>query len=194
MNEPLSLVLGLAVEVLENLGLRYAVVGGMAVSAWGALRTTRDVDLYADLPMDARPSVKRELESRDFDVPAMTEELERFGVFRSLYRPQRVFLDIFDAGTPLGEAILDRRRWVPVNEQERWTISPEDLAVLKAFSDRERDHSDLAKLIAVAKPALDLDYVERWARDLDRGMGGDEVTGRLRQARATAAKLSRMKR
>ncbi len=194
MNEPLSLVLGLAVEVIEGLGLRYAVVGGMAVSAWGAVRTTRDVDLYADLPMEARPRLKQALEAREFDVPAMDEELERFGVFRSLFKPQRVFLDIFDAGTPLGEAILERRRWVPVNDQERWTISPEDLAVLKAFSDRERDQTDLAKLIAVARPALDLDYVERWARDLDRGMGGDEVTERLRQARATAAKLSRMKR
>jgi hypothetical protein len=35
-----------------------------------------------------RPQVRRELLQRDFDVPAMDEELERFGVFRSLFRPR----------------------------------------------------------------------------------------------------------
>lgn len=95
-----------ALDALEGLGLRYAVVGGLAVGAWGVPRATKDVDLYAELPTTVRPRVRREFAQRNFDVPAMDEELERFGVFRSLFRPTTVFVDIFDAENPLGEAIL----------------------------------------------------------------------------------------
>ena len=194
MNEPLLLPLNAAIEILEALGLRYALVGGLAVSAWGALRTTRDIDLYADLPEGVRPLLKRELESRDFEVPAMSEELQQFGMFRSLFRPTRTFLDIFDAGTPLGEAILDRRREAMVIDRKMWTISPEDLALLKAFSDRERDFGDLTKLLGVLGKSLDIAYIEGWARELDRSIGGDEVSERLRRAREEASKRVRRKR
>jgi hypothetical protein len=80
MKAALEPVLASAIEALETLGLRYAVVGGLAVSAWGAFRATRDVDLYVELPDSVRPAVRRELMARDFEVPAMDEELRRYGV------------------------------------------------------------------------------------------------------------------
>lgn len=109
-------------------------------------------------------------------------------MFRSLFRPTNVFVDIFDAENPLGEAILKRRREVHVQGRIRWTAAAEDIAVLKAFSDRARDHEDLMKLIAVGGRTLDMPYIENWARELDRSMGGDEVTERLKHARHEAAR------
>lgn len=185
---PLQPALDAALDALEGLGLRYAVVGGLAVGAWGVPRATKDVDLYAELATAVRPQLRRELLLRDFDVPAMDEELERFGVFRSLFRPTSVFVDIFDAENPLGEAILKRRREVQVQGRIRWTAAAEDLVVLKAFSDRARDHEDMMKLIAVGGRKLDMPYIENWARELDRSMGGDEVTERLKRARHEAAR------
>lgn len=177
-----------ATEALESLGLRYALVGGLAVSIWSAARATQDIDLYADLPIERRNTIRQELVLRGFDVPAMDEELERFGVFRSLFRPTNVFVDVFDADNPIGEAILSRRREVKAEGKVRWTAAPEELVILKAFSDRPRDFEDLMKLIAVREAHLDMDYVERWARDLDRSIGGDEVSERLRKAKANAPK------
>lgn len=75
-----------------------------------------------------------------------------------------------------------------------WTISPEDLALLKAFSDRERDFGDLTKLLGVLGKSLDIAYIEGWARELDRSIGGDEVSERLRRAREEASKRVRRKR
>jgi predicted nucleotidyltransferase len=173
----------------DGLGIRYALVGGIAVSAWGAVRATKDVDLYAELaPPPVRPRLRRELLERDFDVPAMEEELQRFGVFRSLFRTTNVFVDIFDAQNPLGEAILDRRQQVKVQGKIRWTAAVEDIAVLKAFADRARDHEDLTKLIAIGGNKLDMAYIETWARELDRSIGGDDVTERLKRARHEAAR------
>ena len=72
--------LNAAISILDGLGIPYAIVGGLAVSAWGVLRSTRDVDLYAELGASVRPTVLEELSKHDFDVPAMEEELQKFGM------------------------------------------------------------------------------------------------------------------
>jgi hypothetical protein len=71
------------VGALEDAGIAYAVVGGLAVGVWSTPRATRDVDLYAELRDDNRATLRAALVRRGFDVPAMNEELARFGVFRS---------------------------------------------------------------------------------------------------------------
>lgn len=183
MIEPrLTSVLATAVEAIETVSLRYAVVGGLAVGAWGVVRATRDVDLYVDLGDGHRKPLKQELEKRGFDVPAMDGELQRFGVFRARHTAAGVFVDMFSAVGPLGEAILSRCRQVDLQGKRYLFASPEDLAVLKAFSDRERDHDDLAKLLAVRRDEMDLDYIHQWAKTLDLSIGSDEVSERVRQA------------
>lgn len=172
-----------AVDVLDGLGLRYAVVGGLAVGAWGVNRSTRDADLYAELPEADRPALQRALEERGFHVPAMDEELERFGVFRSRSEGG-VFVDIFSATGPLGEAILERRKSVEVAGKSLWFIAPEGLAILKAFSERPRDFEDLVSLSAVVGAKMDVAYVRRWARMLDDSIGGNDVSERVERALA----------
>ena len=71
-----------ATEALESLGLRYAIIGGLAVSAWAEPRATRNVDLYCELPPARLDELQRKLESRGFHVPALREDLGRFGAFR----------------------------------------------------------------------------------------------------------------
>jgi predicted nucleotidyltransferase len=180
-----------SVATLDEIGLRYAVVGGLAVSAWSVPRATRDVDLYAELPLGVRAKLETALTERGFDVPAMAAELERFGVFRSKLRRSGVFLDIFDATGPLGESILDRRVKLTVQGREIWFVSAEDLAVLKAFSDRPRDSDDLVALLAVPYDTLDLAYIERWVKLLDESIGGNDVSERLAQARRHADRRRR---
>jgi hypothetical protein len=110
------------VAALESLGLRYALVGGLAIGAWSVPRATRDVDLYAEMPDEVRPSLADALKVRGFDVPAMMQELQRFGVFRSRSR-DGIFLDIFDAAGPLGDAIIERRRQASLAGRTLWVIT-----------------------------------------------------------------------
>ncbi|MFO0591945.1 MAG: DUF6036 family nucleotidyltransferase [Polyangiaceae bacterium] len=174
--------------MFDAFSLRHALVGGIAVGIWGGVRATKDVDLYAELPSKMRQNIRQALERRDFEVPAMEEELERYGVFRSLYRPTNVFVDIFDAQNPLGDAILDRRKKMTFEGKVRWVAAAEDLALLKVFSDRTRDFEDLTKLISVSRGTLNMEYIENWVRDLDKSIGGDDVSDRLRRAREEADK------
>jgi len=178
-----------AVDTLESLNLTYAIVGGLAVSAWARPRSTRDVDLYVEIPIECHAQLRRELEVRGFDVPAISEELQEFGVFRSKHGASGVFLDIFSATGPLGESILERRRQLVLGSHELWLISPEDLVLLKAFSERQRDFEDLVVLYGTG-PSLDHGYIGLWAKMLDQSIGTSEVSDRIEQARA---KLSHIK-
>ncbi|HSS02432.1 MAG TPA: hypothetical protein VLM79_35475 [Kofleriaceae bacterium] len=107
-------------------------------------------------------------------------------MFRSLFRPTNVYLDIFDAQNPLGHAVLERRQELMVQGQLRWTAAAEALVILKTFSDRARDHEDVMNLIAVGGSKLDMAYIEKWVRELDRSIGSDEVSERLEHARREA--------
>jgi hypothetical protein len=180
-----------AVGALEALGLPYALVGGLAVSAWVPPRATRDVDLYADLPDARRPALRAALEECGFDVPAMVEELKRFGVFRSRSRRSGVFLDIFSAQGELGAEILASRRHVTLSGHGLWVAAPESLVLLKVFSDRARDLEDAIALLAMRAPGIDSAYLDAWAKKLDESTGGDEVRERLRDAREAAGRLRR---
>ncbi|OIP36530.1 MAG: hypothetical protein AUK47_14920 [Deltaproteobacteria bacterium CG2_30_63_29] len=176
----LEAALRLVIESLDGLKLRYALVGGLAVSTWAWPRSTRDVDLWAALPDERLPELEHALMADGFEVPAMVDELRQFGVFRSRHRESGVFVDIFDATGPLGEALLDRRLSGQLGQTRVWLSSPEDLAVLKAFSDRDRDFDDLVLLLSVVD--LDRDYVLEWARRLDQSIGTEEVVARVRSA------------
>jgi len=174
-----------AVDALDGLKLRYAIVGGLAVGAWGVSRSTRDADLYAELATDRRTDLQRALEAAGFHVPAMEEELRTLGMFRSR-SAEGIFVDIFDAVGPLGEQLLSRRRQIDVFGKRLWVTAPEELFLLKAFSERARDFEDLVGLASVPRLKLDLGYIRDWARRLDESIGSDEVTTRVNQALAKA--------
>ncbi len=174
-----------AVRALDVVGLRYALVGGLAVGAWGVSRSTRDADLYAELPSERQPELRRALEAEGFDVPAMDEELRTFGVFRCR-SADGIFVDLFNAVGPLGEQLLEHRREIEVFDRRIWVTAPEELFLLKAFSERARDFEDLVSLASLGQLKLDLGYIEEWAARLDQSIGSDEVTERVRQALAKA--------
>jgi hypothetical protein len=176
-----------ATRLLEDLGLRYAVVGGLAVGVWGVNRSTDDVDIFIELPERRRGELRRSLVRQGFLVPAMIEELDKFGVFRSRSK-QGIFLDLFDAVGPLGEAVLARRRELPFRKRRLWFVAPEELAVLKLFSERERDFEDFVSLLGVLAETLDLAYIKKWAERLDESIGGNDITERLERALALVRK------
>ncbi len=177
------------IAALDALNVRYALVGGLAVSVWGMPRATRDVDLYADLEGAQKQQIQTELEAHGFEVPAMTEELRQYGVFRSRSREDGIFLDIFSAVGPLGQAILERRQRITLEGRPVWLISAEDLILLKAFSERERDYEDLVTLLRRGGSKLDMAYINRWARSLDESIGSNEVSERLERAGQQAQAL-----
>lgn len=71
---PLEEALRLAVELLRDTGLRFALVGGLAVSAHTEPRVTRDVDLAVAVADDAQAEeLVRAFLARGFELTALLE-------------------------------------------------------------------------------------------------------------------------
>jgi hypothetical protein len=71
------------VAALDQLGIRYAVIGGLAVGVWALPRATRDVDLYAVGPLgEAILDRRRRMTTEGRDIWfASAEDLTLLKVF-----------------------------------------------------------------------------------------------------------------
>lgn len=148
-------------HALNRAGVRYLVVGGVAVVLHGYLRTTVDLDLVVELKPDNVRRAMRALGDLHYrpraPVPAEAladpEERERWirekglTVF-SLWSPAHPTLEVdvfvsepFDFGVVYARAVR-----VPLERSEVTVIAFEDLIALKRRVGRPRDQEDIAAL------------------------------------------------
>ena len=159
----------------EEQRIPYAVIGGLAVAAWGAPRATEDIDFLADVRPS--PEVEAAFRAAGFEV-----EWRRGGADD----PVPLLLRLRSAGGPDIDVICATRAWeremlgrsirVRVPEgPETGVIAVEDLIILKLMAGGPRDLADAADLLERAGPFPNLDR-----RAAERG-----VSDLLRQVRAS---------
>ena len=70
-NQPLGYAdfVHLVIEALQAAGIEYLIGGAVAAWAWGEPRSTMDVDVVVDIPIESISALSRELEKRDMLVP-----------------------------------------------------------------------------------------------------------------------------
>lgn len=152
---------------LEREGVRYLVVGGVAVVLHGYLRTTVDLDLVVQLePENVRRAI-RAFQALGFE-PRVPVPMEAFGdveergrwvreknarVF-SLWHPDEpgFLVDLFveepfDFGERYGRAVVAR-----VGEQDVRVLALEDLLEMKRDTGRPRDLADVEALLKLGEP------------------------------------------
>ena len=139
------------VRALNDAGVEYVVVGGLAVAAHGVVRATRDLDL---VPAGSEANMDRL--ARCLVAVGAEHPIQDQLTGTSLARPAS-----FKVTTRYGEVqVLNRVRGVPPFEQlQRDQITVEiapgviapvcslpHLRAMKRAADRPRDHVDLAEL------------------------------------------------
>lgn len=150
-------------ELLEAVGLGYAVIGGHAVNVWLEPRFTADIDLT----VSANPSELSRL--RDVFSRAGYTPLREHGDnlpsgpdFVRWASPGGDVVEVQIAKTALQTELI--RRAVRSDSGAR-IATREDLIVLKLIADRAKDRVDLEGLCALE--GIDWSYVDRWAREWD---------------------------
>lgn len=139
-------------EIFEEHGVRYMIVGGLAFAFHAKPRYTKDIDLWVDSSPESLAKVNRALEEfgspHFFDPVAENEDVLQLGL-----PPNRVdiLLDPASAGGPcfedaLGRAVRSRYGRVEVN----W-ISAEDLLDIKSRIDHPRHQEDARVLRLLRK-------------------------------------------
>lgn len=153
-------VLDGATAVIEQAGIHYALMGGIASAALGRHRWTHDVDFFVR-PEDARPAL-RALEQDGF----RTEETDQAWLYKGF--KEGILVDIiFSAkgGIRFDPEVEAHVRVAEFRGRRLRVVSPEDLVVMKAIAHEEhtpRHWHDALGLLAGED--FDWDYVVRRAR------------------------------
>lgn len=151
---------------LEQAGVRYLVVGGVAVVLHGYLRTTLDLDLVLQLERDNLELALKALAGLGFQpqapVPlsAFADPQVRESWLReknmtvfSLWHPDHpgFAVDLFIQEPFDFDAAYDRAVRVSLQEIQATVVSREDLVAMKRAASRTRDLEDIAALDELAE-------------------------------------------
>jgi hypothetical protein len=173
--EELVATLRQAWDVLGELQVPAALVGGLALAHWGYVRSTQDVDLLVALS-GVRPSnLLARLGSAGYRTKR-SEPLIRLDDVECLqlfYSPPGALLeiqiDLLLADSPFYRQALERR--VVVSDSALGfplaVVSCEDLIILKLIAGRVRDRLDAGELMKFNRNALDLSYLTQCIRQLN---------------------------
>lgn len=159
-------------KILDRLALPYAVTGGYAVSVWGRVRSTLDIDVIIELPLlkiDVLSKALRQISEASYiDENMVIRAVERKGEFNFIHIESGIKVDFWVQGKDeFSQAKLNRK--VPQNilGQTVYFVSPEDLILSKLLwykeSGSEMQLKDVESIIAIQKK-LDWKYTRRWAK------------------------------
>jgi len=181
---------------LDEQGVSYAVLGGLAVQHWGEPRVTQDVDIVVVVPSE---------HEENFLNAAVQRFRPRLPDAVAFARRQRVLLLFSSEATPVDislgipgyeEEVM--RRAVSVSFPELRPVrlvSAEDLIIHKCVAGRARDVEDVERILIRQRLALDLRYIRKWVRTFGPIVESHDVRSvfenALKKARTAVAKGER---
>ena len=174
------------ISMLEAAKIPHMVVGSFASMAHGEPRTTRDLDVVIDPRLEQLDALVMALDPERFyvDPDVARDALRRRSMFNVIEIETGWKLD-FVIRKARAFSIEEMRRRAPARILgiEVATATAEDTIVAKLEWAKEggsdRQLEDVAGILRVRGPELDLEYIERWVAEL----GLDEPWQRARARR-----------
>jgi hypothetical protein len=175
--------LGHVWATLDTTGCPRALTGGLALSFWRHVRSTRDVDLLIDpepAGVEAIVEVLRQAGVRTKHQSPVID-LGSVRVIQLLYEPKDAFLDIqidlLLAESSFHREALARRVSARLSDLDLdlCTLSCEDILILKMNAGRLIDRADAAALLRLNRTDLDVPYLLKWVGQLNLGNEWAEI-------------------
>lgn len=167
-------VLGRVVHMLEGLAIPYMVTGSIATSYHGRPRATHDADIVIDPTPTQLDALLRELDTGGFyvDPDGAREALHQRRQFNAIEMARATKVDlIVRRARPFSVEEFSRRQRLDLSfGRAVSTVTAEDSVLSKLewarrSGDSERQLRDAAGVVEL-NPALDRDYIRRWAEQL----------------------------
>ena len=162
---------------LEQSGVRYAVGGSWASTAFGDPRLTNDVDILAEFTEENLPAFLSFLPETFYaDAPDALQALRRGRPFNVIHIPTVLKFDFFPSRAfPLGAEELERAISISVTSLSQhpvWFVTPEDILLAKLHWFRlggemsEVQWRDIQGVVHGCAENFDYGYLERSAKKL----------------------------
>lgn len=167
-------LLGRVVDVLDRLGVSYAVVGSFASGAWGEPRLTQDIDVVIDLDFFAVEALTKAFPPPDFYLSkeAAHEAVATRTQFNLLHPASGNKVDFMIVGdTAWSRAQLERSVVAPVlHDRDVRVARPEDVILGKLIyyqdGGSEKHVRDITGILRTEVAPLDRQYLDRFAVEL----------------------------
>jgi hypothetical protein len=175
--EPIAVTV-LVTQVFEKLNIQYMIVGSLASTIYGMVRTTQDVDIIAEMQLQhAQPFITALEREFYIDEEMIADSIQQKSSFNIVHRTTMFKEDVFiPSKSPFQQSQLTRaQKQIILTEPEvsAYPASPEDtiLTKLERFHKggevSDRQWRDVLCILKVRAGALDLEYLSKWARELD---------------------------
>jgi hypothetical protein len=144
---------------LNQRGIRYAIIGGLATIQHTRVRTTDDIDALVSIPQIGMPGLFESLAGNGFAVDPTTaiKQLRNEGL--TTFRYSDVIVDLLRPVIPAYARVLDRAVDAQIMGQPVRVSSVEGLIVMKLISLRPQDQADVQELLDVYWGKLDLNFI-----------------------------------
>ncbi|MBC8181277.1 nucleotidyltransferase [candidate division KSB1 bacterium] len=161
MEKSFDVPLRAAITFLEKHNYRYAIIGGIALSQWGVVRATYDIDIKVLVP-DTDYTRIRDLLKSTFPLPARKIIPENPLIISVMI--ENVIVDFLLAIPGYEELIIEHSIQRNIGGIPIWICSVEDLIIQKIVAGRGKDWDDVEALLIEQKNKLDEDYIENWLK------------------------------
>jgi hypothetical protein len=174
VNDGLTGPLRTIMALLEQASIPYMVVGSFASMAHGEPRTTHDLDVVIDPTPASLEALLALIDPDQFyvDPDVARDALRRRSMFNVIDMTTAWKLDlIVRKNRPFSIEEMRRRAPKLIVDIEVATATAEDTIIAKLEWSKdggsERQLADVAGILRVRRPGLDLDYIERWVMELE---------------------------
>ena len=146
-------------DFVVSRGWRFCFIGGLVVQRWGIERATKDADLTVLTRFDDEP-VMDALLARFAARYAQPKEFAVRARVLFLQHENGVPIDVALGALDFEERAIERGSWWEARPGVRlFTCSADDLIVHKAFASRDRDWSDVDRILAVQRERLNVEQI-----------------------------------
>jgi predicted nucleotidyltransferase len=175
-----------AVSFLEKSGYRYAVIGGIALSQWGAIRATRDVDIKVLVPEMNYQAVRWDIQQA---FPTQVGVQMPENPFIVAVMIEGVVVDFLLTLPGYEENIIERAVKRDLGDFSVWICSAEDLIIQKAIAGREKDWPDVEALLIEQWGKLDQVYIEGWLSQFAEALEKPELLSKVHALQKNVTRL-----
>jgi len=166
-------------DILEGLELPFCFIGGLANLQWGEPRLTQDLDLTV---LARWGDEERIIDLLLANLSPRIEDARQFAVNNRvllLTTEEGIPIDLALGSLPFEEVAIDRSRNINLGGIAIRLCSAEDLVIMKAFANRNRDWSDIDGILVRQQANLDSSYILEQIRILGEAKPGEGIADRL---------------